>query len=390
MNTTRIKEYFNKPWQILLYKFLLFTWVVSIPFKNVVYQISFVLLDLFFIAHVIYHRNFSCIKEILSNVKFIAICFCGVILSLIISNALNTEFISQKAWSNTALFVFRTGLIFIALGYFYRLKFFSIDEIIFALLAGLSLVGLTAIVAIGQDPSIIFNVTDGLTGSLSSRTIFGLFAGLGLVSSFVLVKNKAIKSSLIFIFLFLTIFSFARSSWVASGVAISVFIILNFKNIGKKELITVTTLVLFVVILYLSFDSFQQRVSALINLNSSGRFTIWTYSIQMIQQSPIFGYGLDSFRYLPNTPALQRTDFNATHNIILELLLYTGVFGAIFYLSLIFATFLKAYKSQNFAIFTLFTYMFVLCLFDFGAYSKEPQSIITIFIFLLYAHKFKE
>ncbi|ANE36355.1 putative membrane protein, O antigen ligase family [Campylobacter iguaniorum] len=373
--------------QILIFKFFLFIWIMSIPFKNSIYQISFVILNLFFITHLLYTKNFNSIKDILYKTRFLTIAFIGIFLSMIISNLLNLQYISTKSWSYIFLFIFRYGTIFLALAYFYKLEYFSKKEIIYFIFSGLILLALTSIFYIIKDPE----MTRGLSGSLGSRTGFGLFMGLGLVLSFIVIKHKILMPALTIFFIFFTIFSFARSSWVASTVAIAAFILLNLKTIRKKDILFLITLSALILILYFGFESFQQRFATLMEGNSTHRFFIWSYCVDMIMQNPIFGYGMDVFRNLPNSPALLSPDWNSTHNMILESLLYTGLFGAIFCFWLVSITFFKTLKTKNYQLFAIFTYIFVVSQFDFGAYmSKELLSFIVIFTFLAYSSNFKE
>lgn len=378
-------------WQILVFKTVLFIWVVSLPFKNAIYQISFVMLDLFFITHLLCTQNFGIIKDILYKTRFLGLAFAGIVLSMVISNLLNPEYLSSKSWSHTILFIFRYGLIFVALAYFYRLDYFSKKEIIYFIFAGLILLGMTAVFYLAITPGLVSHISGGLSGSLGSRTGFGLFVGLGFVLSFVLIKNKILMPFLVIFFTFFTVFSFARSSWVASTVAIAIFLILKFKKIEKKHIILLITLAILIAIFYLSYSSLQNRVEALISLNTTYRTLIWQYSLDMILQNPLFGYGISSFGNLPNSPILQSPDWNSTHNLILETLLYTGIFGSIFCLYMITMTFIKAFKTKNYELFSVFTYLFIISQFDFGAYmSKELLSFIVIFTFLTYLDDFKE
>lgn len=114
--------------ELFVFKFFVFLWIMSIPFKNAVFQFSIFSIIIFFIYHLAKTKNFSLLFENLNKTKYLAIGFSFIILSLCISNFLNPEHLAN----NSFMFVIRYGLIFIILAYFYKLDFFTIKEITIA------------------------------------------------------------------------------------------------------------------------------------------------------------------------------------------------------------------------------------------------------------------
>lgn len=371
-----------------IFLFALAVWTVSLPFKNAVYQVSFVLFDLVFLTHLIYFKNFALVKEILQSVKFLTFCFIGIMVAMVISNSLNTEFLSKKSWEIIALFPFRYGLIFVGLCYFYKLKFFGEKELKILIFAGLFLLLANAVFSVVQNPQILTKLKGGgITGGLATRTAFGFFAGLGFVLSLTLVKNYVFKAIFSIIFLFFVIFSFTRSAWVGCFACLILFCAFNIKNY-KLILSIFVCLVAFVLVAYFGFDSVAQRFSDLTNARTSGRNIIWAYSLERISEHPILGWGVDTFRNLPLSPAIKRSDYNGTHNMILELLLHTGIFGFIIYMSAILSNFWLCIKERKFEIFIIFTYFFVVMQFDSSVFgSKEVLSYLVIFTFFAYSKR---
>ena len=92
-----MKKFFyeNAPsgWRIAFLTLLLL-WCASLFFKNAVYQISFAALNLLFLAHLLYFKNYEILSEILKKTRFIAICVICVVATLAISNLLNEAVIS--------------------------------------------------------------------------------------------------------------------------------------------------------------------------------------------------------------------------------------------------------------------------------------------------------
>lgn len=116
---------YNKINPSSIFKFLIFIWILSIPFKNAVFQISIVLISIFFLYHLLKTRSFNILFDNLKETKNLFIGFSFIIFAMILSNLLNPEFLDKKSWHTIFSFIFRYGLILIILAYFYRLDFFK-------------------------------------------------------------------------------------------------------------------------------------------------------------------------------------------------------------------------------------------------------------------------
>jgi len=218
---------------------LLLLWCASLFFKNAVYQISFAALNLLFLAHLLYFKNYEILSEILKKTRFIAICFVCLVATLAISNLLNEAVISKKAWQGTLFFVLRYGTIFLTLCYFYKLKFFDQNAVFAFLFVGLGILSVSVIYQlVSSTDAIVFSsdsVRGGLSGSLSNRNILGLFMGFGLCLSAVAIRRPlALKFVALFLFAFFMIFSFSRAAWVGAFCALAFYGMLNLKSLNKK------------------------------------------------------------------------------------------------------------------------------------------------------------
>lgn len=368
---------------------LLFAWTTSIIFKNAVYQASFTLLNLLFFWHVFYYKNIQILKEIFKQTRFLTICFALLFAFICLSNFINYSLLDKKSWENTILIVFRFATIFIALCYFYRLNFFEKRDILIFLFIGIFLLMLSGVLEIYKDLDTVLLSGYGIKGFLSNRNGFGLFMGFGFVLSLMFIKNHILKFVFINIFLFFMIFSFSRSSWVASFCTVIAFFVLNLKEFKRIYLLYTFISIAFLMAIYLSFDAFESRFTQLMQGDGSGRILIWKYSVDMIAQSPFFGYGMSTFKNLANSPFLTRSDFNSTHNMVLEILLYTGFIGLVFYMSMVAKVFAVGLKDKNYAPLLVLFYFLVVCQFDYGAYSKEILSIVSIFVFFIYSDRIR-
>lgn len=382
----------SNPW-IATFKFLLIFWVMSIPFKNAVYQISTALIILFFLVYLFRIKNIHPLFENLNKTKILSLIFLFIVATMVISNFINPNFINAKSWEIIIMLIVRYALLFVILAYFYRLNFFSKNFILFLIISSFSLLSLTAIFEIINDLDSITNVAKGLAGSRGNRASFGIMIGIGASYCMCLyLKNKIVSFMLFFYFSFFLIFSFARTAWVGIFFAAIVFFIINYKNFSKKDkkifLFTAILILLIVVLLFFSVDSFNTRFNSLLKGESSSRLDIWKYSFNAFLNQPYLGYGINSFGNLPNNIFYPHTALTP-HNLILELFLEVGLVGFVLCMSFIFVVFKELYNHSIFL--PVGAFMFVSFLFNGGIFSsKDFLSLVALLTFLAYSHRFKE
>ena len=68
---------------------ILFMWVISIPFKNALYQISVILLIIFFLIYIMINKDYDYFKSILYKYKDLLLISIFILLSMTISNFIN-------------------------------------------------------------------------------------------------------------------------------------------------------------------------------------------------------------------------------------------------------------------------------------------------------------
>lgn len=368
------------------FKVILFLWIVSIPFQNVFYQISFVLINFYFIWHLIIFKKFKFLYKILKNIKILIFMLFGILFSMMLSNLLNQELLDPKSWHNILLFPFRFGILFVALLYFYVHDYFSKKEIIYFTLFSSFFVLVGGFVQLVQNYEIITDVEEGIVGFVRNRNPFGHFIGIGFMIILLFVKEYKFKILSLIIFLFFIIFSFSRATWVAIFISIVVYLFLTSYKFYKKDFYIFCIFLLLLAII-LTFESVQVRFEYLLNLDSSNRTILWKNAWNAFLDKPLFGHGVDSFaKVLPNMLVIGPM----VHNIEIEILLYIGLFGGFFYFSAIFLTFKESYKNKNFKIFCILFYFFILGQFDQGGFvARQYLSFILIFTFLTFADKVK-
>jgi O-antigen ligase len=372
---------------INIFKLMLLLWIVSIPFKNAVYQVSTVLIFLYFIVDIIVYRDFNILKVNFIKVKLLSIGFIFIIISMSIANFMNPNYLTENSWSEMYKFVARFGIIFVALSYFYTKEYFSKEFIVKSLIVSFSFIMLIGLYQVVQNPNVVIKGY-GIIGTLDNRNAFGLMMGMAVTFTYVLIsKNKVYLIPLLMLFLFSMIFSFSRSSWVASTVSLCILIIFNYKKIKSIHLLYFLFMLCFLLVLYFNIDSFQHRFQQLLEGNSSNRTTIWMHTISLIKGNFIFGYGLESW---PNLNDSYLNKFPDPHNLILEILVYTGFVGLISVLFTIFIIIKNIITSKQYFLLPIASFFLIVTQFDFGAFgSKELLSFLTIFVLYIYADIFR-
>lgn len=370
----------------LAFNIILFIWLCSIPFKNAIYQISTVLVLLFFVVHLIINKNYSVLIENFKKTKVLTVFIALILLSMCLANILNPELLVKKSWHYIISFFYRYVLVFIALAYFYRLKYFDKKVLVDVFLFGLLFVAAIAIFMLILNPDTVYG---GLKGTFDNRNAMGLAMSLGVVFTlFILKDNIKIGLVLLAIFGFCMLFSFSRSGWVASFVAYMVFYIFYYKKLDKRFFIIFGICILAVILLYLSIDIFQDRVNSLLKGNSSYRTNLWKFGLTQIPNNLFFGHGVSCWRNL-NLP-IDIAAHTGLHNSTLEILLFTGIFGLATWISAVLTVFYQILKDKNYIYLSLLVYFVVITQFDFSVFdSKELFGAVTIFMFLVYSDKFK-
>jgi len=78
--------------------------------------------------------------------------------------------------------------------------------------------------------------------------------------------------------------------------------------------------------------------------NISGRERIWSKVLMLIRENPIFGVGFTGYSFFAQVTF---GGFLSPHNVILEVICYTGIVGLIIYISFLYSVFNLGYKSYK-------------------------------------------
>ena len=392
------QDLFLKTFQIFLS-----IWIFSIPLKNALYQLSTILIIILFLVHYFYHKEKEILIDILYTYKKLWIVFLLFIASMTLSTLLG---ISEKdELFEIFKYFYRYPLILMVLFYFYKQSFFSkryLLSLIFVVLFINSLDGLYQYV-MGID-FILNKPPDNsslLTGAVYHHNPFGLFMATGAMMSLVLFfdntnytickYNKTIYFISLLIFLFTLFHSQSRSAWVMFGIFSMLYIFLYIKHngINKKLFYTLSTLLIVSIMFFLIDDNLSHRLMLLLQGNSSGRTSIiWPFTIDKIMDSPILGYGINSYKILASSASIP--GHAGVHNLSLELLLYTGIVGGFIFLSLVLLVLKESFSKDKIIYFIFFLSFIILMQFDGSLItSKIHLNVFILILFFIYSFKLK-
>jgi O-antigen ligase len=377
--------------QILL-NLLLLIWILSIPFKNSIYQLSTVLIIIFFLIYIIKNRDFIHLKNIILKFKDLVIVFLLIILSMTISNFLNN--VSETdAWKIELSFIYRYAFIFFIFIFFYSKNFFSKKQIFVYILISLSIQSFDGLFQsiYGND---VFSqnkgsITQGLTGATYNRNIFALFMGIGVLLSFLSIKkiNLYTKTNIFLfilfsLFIYNTLFSYSRAVWVSLFVAFLFYFIINIKNFKIQHLFVLGIVIFTIVLLFFNIESLDKRFEQLMTGNSSHRTDIWIHALDLIKQKFIIGWGINGFSIH------QWKNINSIHNHTLEILFDLGIIGLLCFLFLLCLILKELIKNKDYELITILIYFFIWGNFGESIISgKTLLSSLTIFLFFVFSNR---
>lgn len=370
----------------LLFKVILLIWLISIPFKNAVYQISTALIVLNFIIYLYIFKDYSSVKKILKKYKVLIFIMFGIFFIMVISNLYNQ--VNSESWKLTFYYFYRYGLIFFILIYFYLKDFFQKKTLIIFILISL---GIQAIDGVYQS---IFNYdifnhtygnifTNGLSGATSNRNIFGFFMGIGFLLSLFCSKNFKIFYLFSLVYMFNVLFAYSRSIWVSLAISLLFYGILIIKSIDVKKIIVIIAFILLVLMIFFNIESLSNRFDQLLSLDSSNRTTIWLNSLPIIADNSIIGSGVNSGFLYQN-----QLEHYSVHNQTLEILLDLGIVGLIGFLSLLLVIIYEIYKFKDLYLGCILVYFLINSNFGESIISSKTMlSTLTVFMFFVFVNR---
>lgn len=381
-----------------IFQSALIVWIVFIPLKNTLYELSVLGMNLMFIYHVITFKTYEAVASIFKQTRALFIGFILIILSMFISSPFGLNFLANSL--DLVKFFYRYVMLVFVLFYFYSFGFFTRKMVLTTIVCSLTIYSLDGLYQYFAQYDLLFHKPKeggGLTGPIFSRNVFGLF--MSVYASIVLYlllqhKNKASSyvlyltlSGLFFIALFNLSYSFSRSAWLAFIVFIVLYCLINIKKIlfSKQQLLIFIILILGVFAIFVTNHNLMHRFYQLLQGYDANRFVIWREALNFIKESIWVGYGVESSVILMKNSAANRI-----HNMFLEIAFYLGVLGLISYIYLIGTIYKTIYITRQFHYIAFLTAYFVILQFEGSLVnSKISLSLFILYVWFIFSHLFE-
>ncbi len=344
--------------------FCLLLWIMALPFKNSIYQLAIIMINISFLFIIIKNKDSSTLKSLITRDKILLSAILVLLSSMAVSNLFGLN--PQDAFIAQLKFFYKYILVFFALLYFYDKKYFSLKVLTTIILISLSIQALNGLFQHVTSTDIFSSrvlQSGGLTGSFSSRNVFGLFMLISAALFFVQIQMKSTPHKLMPLMLFLfsisvigLLFSYSRASWLAFDIF---YFIILFS--AKKGTILLTLIIppAIISLFLLTNDSLVFRLEQLLAGNDSNRIEIWLWTFNSFKENWLLGYGLESWSMLKDVPP-----YRFAHNSILDVALHLGVIGLFSYIFLSLHIIKKAFQCHGLGLFALGVALFVISLFD--------------------------
>lgn len=375
--------------------FFLFLFILFIPMKTSIYQISFGILIALFIFNIFFYKKMYELSQLFKTYKDILLGFCLIVFSMVLSNSLS-DYTDYNSWKAVFYYITRYFLLFIMLLYFYSQNIFTKRMLIVYIFLSLFIQALDGIFqTIAHYDVIKHNVgsiSQGLTGGTYNRNVFGFFVGIGLMVSTIITHKNYFKNfyekTIVYlsfpIFFFCLFFSLSRGSWLMYIVFLALYSVLHFKSLTIKYYLSIFLLLLITVGFFSYFGVLTHRFDTLVAMNSSNRFEIWKDAIRLIKENYLLGYGIDTF------DALAKTKIHNIHNSFLEIMYSLGILGVITFSYMLFLAIKEMKEDRSKELFAIFTSLVIATQFTHGVLvGISTLSTFSILGFLIFSKRIK-
>lgn len=364
-------------------KYLVYVLVLTILMKNVLFQASLFLLSILFFILIFKNEKFRQNIFELPHTKVII----SLLLAITVSNIFAINFI--KAWSYQFQIV-QLLLLFYLLLFLISIKSIKYNDLYFIFYISVAIQVVDAVIQYFYGVDIIGRaLVDGrVTAMTFNQNILGMFLSLG----FIVVLDSIVHShrmvylklGFFMILLWVMFETLCRSSLLAAFLGGFLYLVYSRKNLKKNQIIVLLIACLIVIASMFFNDDVMNRILYTLDGNTSGRLeSIWPKSLEYIKESPIIGYGLDGFRVLNSNEVIP---FAMPHNMILEILISTGIIGLVIMMiiwvdifkqiNMIFSLDKRAFALLQ----SLFIVLFINGLFDHSIFQSIIYSTLWIFL----------
>lgn len=219
----------------------------------------------------------------------------------------------------------------------------------------------------------------GITGLYKNPNYLASFINVAFyficISLIYVKKRKLLKLGILGAFLVAIILTGTRAALLESILIIVAALIYNIRHYRNKLYPFILVLVIGAIITVYSaslqniWDLFLGNRQV---FSDEGREVAWSSALSYFFQSPILGYGLDSWN------SMHSSDMNYLHNIFLELLLNQGLFGMIPFLVLLLSGIRRTKRDDKWLIYLLLFFSGFPLFFQNGVVSMNIWRFVTI------------
>jgi len=370
----------------ILFNLILLIWLISIPAKNSVYQVSVILIPLFFVYHAILNKDsiLSLRRFFVKYIDFIA-AFLVIILAMTVSN-LQSVLSNSESWGTLLKYLSRYFLVLISLLYLYEYKMFTRRVLVIFSLAELSaycIHGCYQLIFISKGAesvqSIVYNripfgfimFTGLILSSYSGRYLTESSNGSGIV----LIKI------LMALFLICLLFSFSRTAWVGALLFFGLLFV-NRNNVFMQHRKTIILIIILIFSLIYFNAGLYGKFYDLVRIEDSHRFSIWSNAYILIKENILFGYGLIEYE------SIGLPEFHGVHNSTLEIMLFMGIAGLIAFTTVTVLTIKEIISRKHYEYLPVIISFFAISQFNFSVLSNKIfLSTLAVFLFFVLSHR---
>lgn len=363
-------------------------WLLSLPFKNAVFELSTAGLIGLTAAHILWSALGTRAADLPGLPISLSVGFVAVILSMTLSNWLGRQ--SPDGYWIPAHFFVRYGGTFGCLYYLYFSGFFTKRHIYTWFMASLTIQALLGIQQsidhfdyLRDKPLLHDNRVYG--GTFNPNT-FGLLMAIGAsICSWQIMHFRQIPlirvslyGALLLLIGYGLLLSGSRSAWLSYLAFLSLSAWFSAQIKVKHAFIGGALMGSVIILLMFFSDDMSSVLRRAMLMDSSNRLDIWLSAWDYFLQNPWLGYGAGNYDELSNTP------YSSIHNCLLEILVFTGLVGFFAYSLLAYGIGQLVFRCRDIFLTSLVISIAMTLLFDHSIFdSKIYLSIAVILVFLL-------
>ena len=260
----------------------------------------------------------------------------------------------------------------------------------------LSSMFLSSVIAIADNYEIIHFTKNWTWSAFLQYTEHNVFLSISLIFSFYAlfrVKLRLLNRNIILVFVPVFLFSLfieaGKAGQLVFLISIVLFFVIHFRNQWKRIVVAILSILIFSVFVYQSSSIVKKRFShefkSISNNEPSFRNNLFIYSVELIKENPIIGYGAgsftDVFKHLNKTTKRTVSYAHKTpHNNYLYVWLELGIVGLLI-LMLIFYFQIKELLQKKDALFRiLFPFIYLTIMLADSYFFSHNTLIMYLFL----------